>query len=124
MNNYRFWFIVGSQDLYGKEVLDIVADRGRKMADSMTKSGYLPYPLEYHLTGRNCEEITEVIKDANRDDTCAGIVTFCHTFSPSKMWINGLSLLQKPYCHFATQYNREIPNDEIDMDNEGLSLDL
>ena len=121
MNNYRFWFIVGSQDLYGKEVLDIVADRGRKMADSMTKSGYLPYPLEYHLTGRNCEEITEVIKDANRDDTCAGIVTFCHTFSPSKMWINGLSLLQKPYCHFATQYNREIPNDEIDMDFMNLN---
>ncbi|MDD7681194.1 MAG: L-arabinose isomerase [Stecheria intestinalis] len=121
MKNYTFWFIVGSQDLYGEEVLKIVAEHGKRIADAMTASGNLPYPLEYRLTGRNCEEITEVIKQANRDDSCAGIVTFCHTFSPSKMWINGLSLLQKPYCHFATQFNKEIPNDEIDMDFMNLN---
>ena len=65
--------------------------------------------------------MTSIIKEANYDDNCLGIVTWCHTFSPSKMWINGLSLLQKPYCHFATQYNREIPNEEIDMDFMNLN---
>ena len=55
------------------------------------------------------------MKQANADDKCAGVITWCHTFSPSKMWIHGLQLLQKPWCHFATQYNRHIPNEEIDM---------
>ena len=82
MKQYEFWFIVGSQTLYGEEVLATVASRA---------------------------EITQVVKEANFDDSCAGIVTWCHTFSPSKMWINGLNMLQKPWLHFATQYNREIP---------------
>ena len=59
--------------------------------------------------------------EANYDDSCAGIITWCHTFSPSKMWINGLVNLQKPYCHLATQYNKEIPNEEIDMDFMNLN---
>lgn len=72
-------------------------------------SAVLPYPLKYKVTAKSSAEITQVIKEANYDDSCAGIVTWCHTFSPSKMWINGLDLLQKPWLHFATQYNREIP---------------
>ena len=66
-------------------------------------------------------QITRIVKEANYDDTCAGIITWCHTFSPSKMWINGLASLQKPYCHFATQYNKEIPNEDIDMDFMNLN---
>ena len=62
-----------------------------------------------------------MVREANYDKNCAGIITWCHTFSPSKMWINGFVNLQKPYCHFATQYNREIPNDEIDMDFMNLN---
>ncbi len=62
-----------------------------------------------------------MVKEANYDGSCAGIITWCHTFSPSKMWINGFANLQKPYCHFATQYNREIPNEEIDMDFMNLN---
>ena len=92
--NSGFWFIVGSQTLYGEEVLETVTSRA---------------------------EITQVVKEANYDDSCAGIVTWCHTFSPSKMWINGLDMLQKPWLHFATQYNREIPNEEIDMDFMNLN---
>ena len=61
------------------------------------------------------------MRQANSDDRCAGVVTWCHTFSPSKMWIHGFNLLQKPYCHFATQYNRNIPNEEIDMDFMNLN---
>ncbi len=119
MKRYQFWFIVGSQFLYGPEVLKIVDQRARKMAETMSKQ--LPFPLIHKVTAKTNQEITEIIKEANYDDACAGIVTWCHTFSPSKMWINGLNLLQKPYCHFATQYNREIPNEEIDMDFMNLN---
>ncbi|MBQ8216871.1 MAG: L-arabinose isomerase [Oscillospiraceae bacterium] len=119
MRNYEFWFVVGSQDLYGQEVLDTVAKRAAEMAEKMSAS--LPYPLKYKVTAMSNAQITQIIREANYDPACAGIVTWCHTFSPSKMWINGLAALQKPWCHFATQYNREIPNDEIDMDFMNLN---
>ncbi len=119
MKNYEFWFVVGSQFLYGPEVLETVDERAKEMAAQMSKS--LPYPLVYKVTAKTNKEITDIVKEANYDDNCCGIITWCHTFSPSKMWINGLANLQKPYCHFATQYNREIPNDEIDMDFMNLN---
>ncbi len=115
----EFWFVVGSQDLYGEEVLKIVAKRSAEMAEELTK--VLPYPLVYKVTAQNSEQITKVMKEANYDDSCLGVITWCHTFSPSKMWLTGLDLLQKPYCHFATQYNLEIPNEEIDMDFMNLN---
>ncbi len=115
----EFWFIVGSQDLYGEEVLRTVAARAQEMATELSKD--LPYPLVYKVTAMSNRQITEVIRQANYDDTCLGIITWCHTFSPSKMWINGFADLQKPYCHFATQYNLEIPNEEIDMDFMNLN---
>ena len=117
--NYNFWFVVGSQFLYGPEVLETVEERAKEMAQEMSK--YLPFPLVYKVTAKTNKEITDIVKEANYDDTCAGIITWCHTFSPSKMWINGLASLQKPYCHLATQYNKEIPNDEIDMDFMNLN---
>ncbi|MBP3697645.1 MAG: L-arabinose isomerase [Clostridia bacterium] len=121
MKNREFWFIVGSQHLYGPEVLDIVAARAAEMAEKISASPLIPCKFVYKATVKTPDEVTAVIKEANYDDNCAGIVTWCHTFSPSKMWINGFSMLQKPYCHFATQYNREIPNDEIDMDFMNLN---
>ncbi len=117
--DYKFWFLVGSQDLYGEEVLKTVANRAVEMAAEMSES--LPYPLVYKVTAMSNDQISQIIKEANYDDSCAGIITWCHTFSPSKMWINGLVNLQKPHCHFATQYNKEIPNEEIDMDFMNLN---
>ncbi len=119
MSKYEFWFIVGSQSLYGGEVLATVADRAAEMAEKM--SAKLPYPLVYKVTAMSNSQISDIIREANHDSRCAGIVTWCHTFSPSKMWINGLNALQKPWCHFATQYGREIPNEEIDMDFMNLN---
>ena len=121
MKEYEFWFVVGSQFLYGPEVLEIVASRAKEMADTMNKSGILPCKVVYKVTAKTPEEISNVVKEANYQDKCAGLITWMHTFSPSKMWIDGLSKLQKPYCHFATQYNREIPNEEIDMDFMNLN---
>ena len=116
---YNFWFVVGSQFLYGEEVLVTVEKRAKEMAEELSK--HLPYHLIYKVTAKTNKEISDIVKEANYDDSCAGIITWCHTFSPSKMWINGLVNLQKPYCHFATQYNKEIPNDEIDMDFMNLN---
>ena len=115
----EFWFVVGSQFLYGQDVLDTVAARAEEMARELSK--VLPYPLVYKVTAKTNKEISDVVKEANYHDECAGIVTWCHTFSPSKMWIDGLRDLQKPWCHLATQYNREIPNEEIDMDFMNLN---
>ena len=119
MKKYEFWFVVGSQFLYGPEVLETVAQRAREMAAKLSEA--LPYPLVYKVTAKTNAEITDVVREANYRDECAGVVTWCHTFSPSKMWINGLADLRKPWCHFATQYNREIPNEEIDMDFMNLN---
>ena len=92
---HEFWFVVGSQFLYGEEVLKTVEMRAKEMAEKL--SAALPYPLVYKVTAKTNEEITRVVKEANYSDACAGIVTWCHTFSPSKMWINGLASLDKPY---------------------------
>ena len=117
----NFWLLVGSQTLYGEEVLNTVDTRAAEMTAYLNESGKLPYPLVYKGTAKSPAEISSVIREANYDETCTGVITWCHTFSPSKMWINGLVALQKPYCHLATQYNREIPNDEIDMDFMNLN---
>ena len=121
MKQYEFWFVVGSQSLYGPEVLETVANRAAEMVGALNASGNLPCKLVYKVTAKTNKEIADVVREANYDPPCAGIITWCHTFSPSKMWINGFASLQKPYCHFATQYNRAIPNEEIDMDFMNLN---
>ena len=121
LKDYEFWFVVGSQFLYGPEVLDTVAARAAEMAEQMNAGGRLPCRILYKGTAKTNQEITDLVREANYTERCAGIVTWCHTFSPSKMWINGLAALQKPYCHLATQYGREIPNDGIDMNYMNLN---
>ncbi len=112
----KFWFITGSQFLYGEETLRQVEEDSKKIVDGLK----LPFPVEYKLTVKKESEIERIVKEANFDDECAGIITFCHTFSPSKMWINGLAILQKPWLHFHTQFNETIPNEAIDMDYMNL----
>ncbi len=120
-HNRNFWLLVGSQTLYGEDVLKTVDTRAAEMTSYLNASGKLPYTLVYKGTAKSPAEISSVIREANYDETCAGVITWCHTFSPSKMWIGGLANLQKPYCHLATQYNREIPGEEIDMDFMNLN---
>lgn len=119
MQNKEFWLIVGSQYLYGEEVLKTVEKRAKEMVVFIDKK--MPAKFIFKGIVKTSDEATKLIKEANYQDNCLGIVTWCHTFSPSKMWINGLKLLQKPWCHFATQYNEEIPNKEIDMDFMNLN---
>lgn len=121
LKDYEFWFVVGSQLLYGAEVLDTVRERAEEMAARLSQAPDIPCRVVYKITVKDDKECTEIMRQANQDDRCAGVITWCHTFSPSKMWIRGLQLLQKPWCHFATQYNRKIPNLEIDMDFMNLN---
>ncbi|MDR0405294.1 MAG: L-arabinose isomerase [Clostridiales bacterium] len=120
MKNYTFWFAAGSQHLYGGETLRQVEENCRAIADGLNGSGRLPYPVAYKMTVKTAEDAARLTAEANADGDCAGIITFCHTFSPSKMWINGLARLRKPYLHFHTQFHREIPDDAIDMDYMNL----
>lgn len=121
LKNYEFWFIVGSQLLYGDSVLKTVAERAAAMVKSINASALIPCRLVYKGTMKSADQITQLMRSANREESCCGVVTWCHTFSPSKMWIEGLRLLQKPLCHFATQYNRSIPDKEINMDFMNLN---
>ncbi|HHW71276.1 MAG TPA: L-arabinose isomerase [Clostridiales bacterium] len=120
LKKYEFWFIPGSQDLYGPETLEKVGINAKKIADAFDNDPNIPGKVICKPVVRNSEEITKVIMDANNDPDCTGIITWMHTFSPSKMWIRGLSLLQKPYLHINTQYNKSIPWDKIDMDYMNL----
>ena len=95
----EFWFVVGSQTLYGPQVLETVERRAREMAEELSRT--LPWPLACKAVVKSGREITGVIREANYDGRCLGIVAWCHTFSPSKMWLSGLAQLQKPYCHLA-----------------------
>ncbi|MDR1600033.1 MAG: L-arabinose isomerase [Oscillospiraceae bacterium] len=121
INSYNFWFLVGSQHLYGEETLKQVDAHAAAMADGLNKSGLLPCGVVFKPALTTPDAITRAIREANNDPACAGIITWMHTFSPSKMWIAGLSILNKPYCHLHTQFNMNIPDKEIDMDFMNLN---
>ena len=114
--NYQFWFCTGSQDLYGDECLAHVAEHSKIIVDALNKSGNLPYEVVWKPTMITNEVIRRTFNEANTDENCAGVITWCHTFSPAKSWILGLKELRKPLLHLHTQFNREIPYDTIDMD--------
>jgi L-arabinose isomerase len=118
---YEFWFIVGSQDLYGEETLKQVADHARIMADDFSKDPLLPGKIVLKPTAKSPGGIRKIFEEANAADACAGIITWMHTFSPSKMWIGGLSVNRKPLLHLHTQFNRDIPWASIDLDFMNLN---
>ncbi|EXX88926.1 arabinose isomerase, partial [Paenibacillus darwinianus] len=113
---YQFWFVTGSQHLYGPETLQEVESHSREMVEGLNGDAAMTYEIVFKSVLTTPDDIRRLMIDANSDDKCAGIITWMHTFSPSKMWIRGFSQLKKPYLHFASQYNRDIPWDTIDMD--------
>jgi L-arabinose isomerase len=119
LKKFEFWFVVGSQDLYGDAVLKTVDEHSKKMVASLDPK--LPCKLVWKTVVLGSDAILKLIREANSDPNCAGIVTWMHTFSPSKMWIAGLSELNKPMAHLHTQFNRDIPLDSIDMDFMNLN---
>ena len=121
--NYKFWFCTGSQDLYGDECLQHVAEHSAIIVEALNKSGNLPFEVVLKPTLLTNEMIRRTFNEANADEDCAGVITWMHTFSPAKSWILGLQEFRKPLLHLHTQFNQEIPYDTIDMDfmNENQS---
>ncbi|HFJ7829128.1 TPA: L-arabinose isomerase [Enterococcus faecium] len=117
----EFWFVVGSQHLYGEEALREVKKHAQEMVDELNENGQLPYPIRLQELAVTADTITKIMKEVNYREEVAGVITWMHTFSPAKMWIRGTKLLQKPLLHLATQYNESIPWKTIDIDFMNLN---
>ena len=121
LKKYEVWFVTGSQNLYGPETLEKVAEHSRKIAQGLTRNKQIPLKVIFKPVLTTPESIYELCLEANASKSCVGLITWMHTFSPAKMWIAGLSILKKPFAHLHTQFNREIPWSGIDMDFMNLN---
>jgi L-arabinose isomerase len=121
LKTLEVWFVTGSQHLYGPETLKQVADHAQTIATALNASSKIPVTVQWKPTVKSPEEIYKVCQDANTAPNCIGIIAWMHTFSPAKMWIGGLKILSKPLLHLHTQFNRDIPWGDIDMDFMNLN---
>lgn len=121
LDRYEVWFVTGSQHLYGPETLKQVADNAKRIVSEFNQDNHIPIKVVWTPTVKNAAEIDAVCREANNTPACIGIICWMHTFSPAKMWIQGLGHLSKPFLHLHTQFNREIPWADIDMDFMNLN---
>ena len=117
----EIWFITGSQHLYGPETLEQVARHSQQIAAALDEAESIPLKIVFKPVVKTPEEIRALCLEANNAPHCAGLITWMHTFSPAKMWIGGLTALRKPFVHLHTQFNRDLPWGEIDMDFMNLN---
>src|SRR5258708_427228 len=121
LKDLEVWFVTGSQHLYGEETLKQVANHSQQIARSLNDAGEIPVRVVFKPTVKSTEEIYSILQEANTTTNCTGVIAWMHTFSPAKMWIGGLKILQKPLLHLHTQFNRDIPWASIDMDFMNLN---
>jgi L-arabinose isomerase len=121
LKQYEAWFITGSQHLYGEETLRAVAAHSQQIAGALNDSPQIPVRIIFKPTVKTQEEIYSICQQANNAENCIGVIAWMHTFSPAKMWINGLKILQKPLLHLHTQFNQDIPWSTMDMDFMNLN---
>ena len=119
--NLEVWFVTGAQLLYGGDAVVQVDGHSKEMVNGLNESGRLPIKVVYKGTANSSKEVADVFAQANNDKKCVGVITWMHTFSPAKMWIHGLQLLRKPLLHLHTQFNEQIPWNDIDMDFMNLN---
>ena len=112
----EIWFGVGSQDLYGEEALRQVAQQTGEMVDFLNATGKIPAKIVLKPTLKSSDGVKAFMTEASANSNVIGVITWCHTFSPAKMWIRGLEVLTKPLLQLATQHHKEIPWETIDMD--------
>ena len=117
----QIWFLTGSQDLYGPETLEQVALQSKEVVAKISKGISAPVEIIWKPTLKNTADIKQSMLDASSDPNCLGVITWMHTFSPAKMWIQGLDLLRKPLLHLHTQANQSLPWATIDMDFMNLN---
>ncbi len=121
LNPTEIWFVTGSQHLYGPETLQQVASHSLQIAQSLDDSSNIPLKVVFKPIVTTPEEIRALCLEATNAPQCAGLIAWMHTFSPAKMWIGGLQVLTKPLLHLHTQFNRDLPWSEIDMDFMNLN---
>ena len=121
LSDYQVWFLTGSQHLYGPEAIEQVGAHSREIAAYLDSVAAIPPEIVYKPVLTTAEEIYNICSEANTNAQCLGVIAWMHTFSPAKNWIAGLTALQKPLLHLHTQYNRDIPWSEIDMDFMNLN---
>jgi L-arabinose isomerase len=121
LKKFEVWFVTGSQHLYGEETLKQVAAHSQQIAKELNASARIPVSVVFKPVLKTPDEIYQLCQDVNLARNCVGIVAWMHTFSPAKMWIGGLKVLQKPLLHLHTQFNRDIPWSSIDMDFMNLN---
>ncbi|MEM9984958.1 MAG: L-arabinose isomerase [Bacteroidota bacterium] len=121
LSQYEAWFVTGSQHLYGPETLDQVAQHAQAVARQLNDEAAIPVKVVFKPVLTNPRDILQLCLEANAHPTCLGLIAWMHTFSPAKMWIAGLKALQKPLLHLHTQFNRDVPWSEIDMDFMNLN---
>ena len=119
--NLEVWFVTGSQHLYGEEILKQVDKHSAVIAKSLNDSESITVKVIFKPVLKSTEEIYNLCQEINTAKHCIGIIAWMHTFSPAKMWIGGLKILQKPLLHLHTQFNRDIPWGEIDMNFMNLN---
>ena len=115
------WLLTGSQDLYGAETLRQVAEQSQQVTTSLATADTIPVTIEWKPVLKSSDAIRRAMIEANSDDSVIGVITWMHTFSPSKMWIHGLGVLAKPLLHLHTQANEALPWDKIDFDFMNLN---
>src|SRR5258706_2737047 len=121
LKQLEVWFVTGSQNLYGEETLKQVARHSITIVKSLNNAESISVKVVFKQVLKSTEEIYNLCQEANTAKNCIGIIAWMHTFSPAKMWIGGLKILQKPLLHLHTQFNRDIPWSEIDMDFMNLN---
>jgi L-arabinose isomerase len=121
LKDFEVWFVTGSQHLYGPQTLKQVDADSKQIAEALNDSQAIACKVVFKPVLKTPDEIRNLCVEANAASHCIGLITWMHTFSPAKMWIAGLSLLQKPFAHLHTQFNRDIPWDKIDMDFMNLN---
>ncbi|MFP7695748.1 L-arabinose isomerase [Trueperella sp. LYQ143] len=117
----EIWFLTGSQDLYGEDVLKQVAEQSQTVMGVLEDSPAIPVKLVWKPVLKERSQILDAILQANATEACVGVITWMHTFSPAKMWIHGLDALQKPMLLLNTQLEEHLPWDTIDMDYMNLN---
>ncbi|MBD8347622.1 L-arabinose isomerase [Dysgonomonas sp. HGC4] len=115
------WFVTGAQLLYGGDAVVSVNAHSTEIVKGLNDAGTLPVKVVFKGTVNSSAEVAKAFSEANNDPKCVGIITWMHTFSPAKMWIQGLKDYKKPLLHLHTQFNKEIPWSEIDMDFMNLN---
>jgi L-arabinose isomerase len=121
LSHLEVWFVTGSQNLYGADVLRKVAANSAQVGRALDGAVAIPVQVLVKPVVKTPAEATALCQAVNESPHCIGLITWCHTFSPSKMWINGLKSLRKPLLHLHTQHNRDIPWASIDMDFMNLN---